>query len=163
MYEFYCHKCNTIFTFFSKTVNTDKIPQCPKCEENTMRRMVSPFAITGRKDSPENDDAHFPVDENTMGNAFESLAADIENCNEDDPKQAAQLMRKFSEMTGLKLGDKMEDAVSRMEAGEDPDEMENEIGEIDEEDLFKIQEHGGKVASKLKSCAPKRDDTLYEM
>ena len=29
IYEFYCAKCNTIYNFFSRTANTDKIPTCP--------------------------------------------------------------------------------------------------------------------------------------
>ena len=32
------------------------------------------------------------------------LAGEAENINEDDPKQAAQLMRKLTHMTGMELG-----------------------------------------------------------
>ena len=29
LYEFFCPDCNTIFTFFSKTVTADKVPAMP--------------------------------------------------------------------------------------------------------------------------------------
>jgi len=33
IYEFYCEDCNTLFNFFSRTVNTDKQPPCPRCRK----------------------------------------------------------------------------------------------------------------------------------
>ena len=164
MYEFFCNECNTIFTFFSRSINTEKIPPCPKDTAHTLSRMVSRFAITG-KSARQGDDGEegmpdLPIDESRMERAMESLAAEAENINEDDPRQAANLMRKLTDMTGLKLGDKMEDALSRMEAGEDPDAIEQELGDIDEKDLFSVAS-GGKSSGKTK--IPSRDETLYEM
>jgi putative FmdB family regulatory protein len=56
IYEFYCNDCNTIFNFFSKTVNTSKKPKCPKCKAKTLSRQMSAFAFTGKatEDSDEN-------------------------------------------------------------------------------------------------------------
>lgn len=163
MYEFFCNDCNTIFTFFSRSINTEKVPACPKNASHTLSRMVSRFAITGKAKGSE--DAHgedgmpdLPFDEAKMERAIESLASEADNINEDDPRQAANLMRKLTEMSGLKLGDKMEDALSRMEAGEDPDAIEQELGDIDEKDLFSV------VSKSIgRKAAPVRDETLYEM
>ena len=163
MYEFFCTECNTIFTFFSRSINTEKVPSCPKNESHALSRMVSRFAVTGksqRSDDADSDDGmpDLPIDESKMERAIESLASEAENINEDDPRQAANLMRKLTDMSGLKLGDKMEDALSRMEAGEDPETIEQELGDIDEKDLFSVaSKSGGKKA------APVRDETLYEM
>ncbi|MCK4728291.1 MAG: zinc ribbon domain-containing protein, partial [Desulfobacterales bacterium] len=33
IYEFYCEDCNTIFNFFSRSVNTTKRPPCPRCKQ----------------------------------------------------------------------------------------------------------------------------------
>jgi hypothetical protein len=163
MYEFYCTSCNTIYTFFSRSINTEKIPSCPKHATHSLSRMVSRFAVTGKaKEQGTGDDAmpDLPIDEARMEKAMESLAAEAEHLNEDDPRQAANLMRKLTDMTGLRLGDKMEDALSRMEAGEDPDAIEQELGEIDETDLFSFSTSG---KSATKSRAPVRDEALYEM
>lgn len=166
MYEFYCERCNTIFTFFSRSINTEKIPPCPKETTHTLRRMISRFAITGKsKNSAVDGDGDegmpdLPIDEARMERAMESLAAEAENISEDDPRQAANLMRKLTDMTGLKLGDKMEDALSRMEAGEDPDAIEKELGDLDEKDLFSVAS-GAKTGNRTR--APLRDETMYEM
>ena len=164
MYEFFCNDCNTIFTFFSRSINTEKTPPCPKDASHTLSRMVSRFAVTGKAKSGDGDGEDgmpdLPIDESRMERAMESLAAEAENINEDDPRQAANLMRKLTDMTGLKLGDKMEDALSRMEAGEDPDAIERELGDIDEKDLFSVAS-GGRAGSRKQ--APVRDETLYEM
>ncbi|MDO5575565.1 MAG: hypothetical protein Q4F84_00685, partial [Fibrobacter sp.] len=75
--------------------------------------------------------------------------------------QAANLLRKLTDMTGLKMGDKMEEAVSRMEAGADPDTIEQEMGDIPENELFKFESNSKRSGSKSK--IPLRDETLYEM
>ncbi len=165
MYEFYCESCNTIFTFFSRVVNTEKVPSCPKNGNHKLTRMISRFAVAGRAKSKGDGETEegmpdLPIDESKMEKAIESLAAEAENINEDDPRQAANLMRKLTQMTGLKLGEKMEDALSRMEAGEDPEAIEQDLGDLDEKDLFS-------AASSSKSTVKKRialrDETLYEM
>jgi putative FmdB family regulatory protein len=161
MYEFYCHSCNTIYTFFSKTVNTEKTPDCPACKTSTLTRQVSRFSFTGSSRKDQENDSEFPdlsIDESKMERAMQALASEAENINEDDPRQAANLMRKLTDMTGLKLGDKMEDALSRMEAGEDPEAIEQQLGDIDESDLFKLDS-----AKSSRQKRPVRDETLYEM
>lgn len=161
MYEFYCHSCNTIYTFFSKIVNTEKTPDCPACKTSTLTRQVSRFSFTGSSKKDQESDSEFadlPIDESKMERAMQALASEAENINEDDPRQAANLMRKLTDMTGLKLGDKMEDALCRMEAGEDPEAIEQQMGDIDESDLFKLES-----TRSSRQKRPVRDETLYEM
>jgi len=161
IYEFYCEDCNTIFNFFSKTVNTSKKPKCPRCKRRSLSRQMSPFAIAGRAgDDGDLDD--FPLDESKMEKAMQALAGQAENINEDDPKQAANLMRKLSDMTGLELGAGMTEALRRMESGEDPDQIEAEMGDLlESEDPFVLPgKKGGR--SKIKR-APERDETLYDL
>ena len=165
MYEFFCSDCNTIFTFLSKTINTEKTPSCPKCKRSELSRMISQFAVTGMAKEADADAGNpgpdLPIDESRMERAMETLAAEAEHIDENNPRQAAELMRKFSSLTGLELGDKMEDALSRLEAGEDPDSLEAEMGDIGENDLFKLGGSKGRTAGRRK--APERDETLYEM
>jgi putative FmdB family regulatory protein len=163
MYEFFCSDCNTIFTFLSRSINVERTPSCPKCNREKLERMVSRFAVTGSKREKNSDDSgmpELPVDESRMEQAIASLASEAENINEDDPRQAANLMRKLTSMTGLKLGDKMEEALSRMESGEDPEAIEQDMENIDEQDLFKLETTG---RYGQKKPTPFRDETLYEM
>lgn len=162
IYEFYCDHCHTIFSFFSRTVNTRKAPGCPLCNKTKLSRQVSVFAVTGRaKEDGDMDD--MPFDEGQMEKAMQMLAGEAEKINEDDPRQAAQLMRKLSGMTGLDLGDSMEEALSRMEQGEDPDQIEAEMGDLLEgEDPFNFKKKKGRLAA-ARRRAPFRDETLYDL
>ncbi len=161
IYEFYCKDCNTIFNFFSTTVNTTQMPKCPKCKTRTLSRQISVFAITGKAKEDSLDD--LPFDETKMEQAMSMLAGEADKINEDDPRQAANLMRKLSDMTGLKLGDGMDEALSRMEKGEDPEQIEADMGDLLEgEDPFLLR---GKKARgvKTKQKTPLKDETLYDL
>ena len=162
IYEFYCEDCNTIFNFFSKSVNTTKKPKCPQCKTATLSRQMSAFAFTG-KAKEDGDLADLPFDESKMEKAMQMLAGEAEKINEDDPRQAANLMRKLTDMTGLELGPGMQEALKRMEAGEDPDAIEAEMGDLLEgEEPFALPETKG-TAKGRKRPAPKRDETLYDL
>lgn len=161
IYEFYCDDCNTIFNFFSKTINTTKRPKCPQCRTKTLSRQMSAFAIAGKaKEDSDMDD--LPIDESKMEQAMQMLAGEAESISEDDPRQAANLMRKLTQMTGLELGAGMEEALQRMEGGEDPEQIEAEMGDIlENEDPFQLSSKKGRGVSKRP--APKKDDTLYDL
>lgn len=163
IYEFYCETCNRIFSFFSKKIDTVTRPLCPSCKKRKLSREVSAFASLGRHKGA--DDAggmdDFPIDEPRVEKAMESLAEEAAGIDESDPKQAANLMRKFSAQTGLRMGEGMEEAIRRLEAGEDPESVEAEMGDrLEAEDPLTIGK--SKVRAGRKK-APSRDKTLYEM
>jgi len=168
IYEFYCPECHMIFSFLSRTVNTAGRPSCPRCRKRRLQRQVALFSALGgieEKDEP----ADIPIDESRMESAMTRLAGEAEKINEDDPRQAARLMRRFSSATGMEFGQGMQEALSRMEAGEDPEKVEAEMGDLmNEEEPFVLpgktgvrpgsgSEHGGR------SGEPRRDPKLYEM
>jgi putative FmdB family regulatory protein len=160
IYEFYCEPCNTVFSFFSRSVNTAKIPACPKCRR-PLKRQMSLFAKGSRgKEEPAGGEMP-PIDEAKMERAMAMLAGEAEKINEDDPRQAAQLMRKLTDATGLSLGAGMEEALHRLEKGEDPDQIEAEMGDLLEgEDPFLMGGRGKRGARKPK---PRVDETLYDL
>jgi putative FmdB family regulatory protein len=159
IYEFYCKKCNTIFNFFSNSINTEKKPNCPNCVKPKLERQMSAFSTL--KNRGENDDqAGMPdLDESKMEQAMSLLAKESERLDENDPKQAANLMRKLSDIAGVNLGPQMEEALARMEAGEDPEQIEADMGDLLEgEDPFDFKKKAGSL---LKKAPPKVDDKLY--
>ena len=98
-----------------------------------------------------------------MEQAMQMLAGEADKINEDDPRQAANLMRKLSDMTGLKLGGGMDEALRRMEKGEDPEQIEAEMGDIlEDEDPFSLSEKKAK-SIQTKRKEPLRDETLYDL
>ena len=67
---------------------------------------------------------------------MEAMAGDLDSIDENDPKQGARLMRKLFSATGMPVGAGMEEALKRMEAGEDPEKIEEQMGDVFEEDPF---------------------------
>jgi hypothetical protein len=123
---------------------------------------MSAFAFTGKaKESGEAED--LPFDEGKMEKAMQMLAGEAERINEDDPRQAANLMRKLTDMTGMELGEGMQEALRRMESGEDPEQVEAEMGDLlESEDPFLIAAKKAKTASAGRR-QPQRDETLYDL
>jgi len=159
IYEFYCKKCHMIFNFFSNTVNIEKTPTCPKCKKTKLQRQMSKFAMLKRKSDEEEEMPMPDMDESKLEQAMNMLAKEADGIDEDDPRQAANLMRKLTDMTGLNLGPGMEEALSRMEAGEDPEQIEAEMGDLLEgEDPFSFKEKTYKL---LRERPPRVDEELY--
>lgn len=160
IYEFYCEPCNTIYSFFSRSVNTQKIPACPVCGNPALSRKLSMFAVTGSASEDNDDD--LPMDAGKMERAMQTLAGEAGRVNDDDPRQAAKLMRKFSQMAGMEFGPGMEEALRRMEKGEDPEQIEAEMGDFleDEEPFFSS---GARIRQSGRKAPPKRDETLYDL
>ena len=113
--------------------------------------------VSGKREEAEQSD--LPFDESKMERALQMLESEMPHVNEDDPRQASLLIRKMTEAMGGKLDDGMEEALRRMEAGEDPETIEEEMGDqLDPEAMFqaakKIRSRGRKVTY---------DETLYDL
>jgi putative FmdB family regulatory protein len=163
IYEFYCSDCHRIFNFLSRKVAAARRPACPRCGKSRLERRVSRFAISRGRAEPDADGMP-DIDEARLEQAMASMAGEAEKINEDDPRQMAGLMRRLYDATGLQLGPGMEEAIRRMEAGEDPDQVEQELGDaLEEEDPFALGEQRGLKGLRRRFRPPEVDDTLYEM
>ncbi len=160
VYEFYCIDCHTIYNFLSRTVNTEKRPDCPRCGRKELERKVSLFAFSrGRKEEPV--EGMPDIDESRLEKAMMSIAGEMEGMDENDPKQMARLMRRLKEATGLNLGDGMEEAIRRLESGEDPEKIESDMGDLFEgEPSLNLE---GVKGLRRKYTPPSRDETLYPL
>jgi putative FmdB family regulatory protein len=163
VYEFYCAECHTIFNFLSRQVNTDKRPACPKCSRPDLDRQVSRFAIS--KNRPEEANDGMPdIDEAKLEKVMMGLAGEMEGMDENDPRQMARFMRKLSEATGMNLGDGIEEAMRRLEAGDDPEQIEEEMGDLfDDSGVDNLFSKGGIKGLRRRYTQPAHDDTLYTL
>ena len=69
------------------------------------------------------------VDDERLGAAFESALGELEGAGEDDPRAMARLFRRVGESAGLEPGPQMEEMLRRLEAGDDPERLEEEMGD----------------------------------
>jgi putative FmdB family regulatory protein len=165
IYEFYCADCHRVFNFLSRTINTSKRPACPRCNRPELERKVSRFAISrGQTKPPEAESPGPNLDESAMERAMEEMAQEADGMDEDDPRQMARMMRKLYETSGMKLGGEMEEAMRRLEAGEDPEKIEEEMGDLfDGEEPLLGESGGGLKGFSKKLKPPTVDDTLYDL
>lgn len=160
IYEFYCSNCHTIYKFHSSRVNTDKVPSCPECDKEKLERQISTFSVIS--DTEKNQEMDIPVDESKLEKAMMSLANEAEDINEENPKDMARLIRKFSEKADLEFKDGMKEALGRLEAGEDPEKIEEEMGDLLEGEELPFEFKSGSIIKK-KIQKPDTDDKLYEL
>jgi len=137
IYEFACPKCRKIYSFLSKRVEPERLPVCPKCGNNRMERQMSAFALTGRaKETPAataepGADPGPDFDDPRMQRAMAEMERDMAHLDENNPKHLAQMMRKMKDiMPAGTMPKEMETAIKRLEAGEDPEKIEEDMGPL---------------------------------
>ena len=138
IYEFACPKCRRIYSFLSKRVNPDRQPVCPKCGNKKMLKQVSRFAMTkGLKEAPAKSEAAgeeppMPDLENPrVARAMADMEREMEHLDENNPKHMARLMRKMKDILPAgSMPKEMDTAIKRLEAGEDPEKIEADMGDV---------------------------------
>jgi len=138
IYEFACPKCRRIFNFLSKRMNPDRLPICPRCGNKKMIKQMSRFAMTkGLKEAASGGDVGegegpMPdIDDPRVQRAMSELERDIEHMDENNPKHMAHMMRKIKEiMPPDAVPKELDVAIKRLEAGEDPEKIEEDMGDV---------------------------------
>ncbi|SRR5258706_8337303 len=138
IYEYACPKCRVIFNFLSKRINPDHLPACPKCGNKKMTKQLSRFAMTrglkepamgGGDDGPEGPMPDF--DDPRVASAMSELERDMEHMDENNPKHMAHMMKKMKDLMPPGSAPKELDvAIKRLEAGEDPEKIEEDMGDL---------------------------------
>jgi hypothetical protein len=99
-----------------------------------------------------------------MERALEEMASEAEGMDEEDPRQVARMMRRLCETTGLRMGEGLEEAMRRLEAGEDPDAIEEQMGDLlEDEDLLFDTSKPDRSTTPKKRRPPEVDPELYEL
>lgn len=140
IYEFACPKCRKIFSFLSKRISPERNPVCPKCGNNKLVRQMSTFAMTRKspdsapspKENGGEEAAPMPnMDDPKVMRAMAEMERDMEHMDENNPRHMAHMMKKMKEL--MPAGSVPKDfdvAVRRLEAGEDPEKIEEDMGDL---------------------------------
>ena len=164
IYEFYCENCHTVFNFFSQRVNTETCPDCPKCDRPRLERQVSVFSVS-RNRAEEGADSFEGIDESRLEQAIMSMAGELQGLDQDNPQQAARAMRKVMNQSGIEWGDGVDEAIGRLEAGDDPDEIEATLDNSfdDDAESFSVKSRSMLRTIRRKYLPPKTDPILYDL
>jgi putative FmdB family regulatory protein len=135
IYEYACPKCRVVFNFLSRRIDPKHLPACPKCGNKKMVKQMSGFAaLSGARDSAAPDASGGPMPDMTdprMEHAMSEMARDMEHLDENNPKHLAHMMRKMKDlMPPGSVPGEMDTAIKRLEAGEDPEKIEADMGDI---------------------------------
>lgn len=173
IYEFYCSDCHRLFSFLSRAVNTEKRPACPRCGRAELARQASAFAISKGRKEPEASKPGMPeipgLDEARLERAMAEMEREAGGMDEDDPRQAARMMRRLFDASGMPMGSGMQEALRRMEAGEDPESVEAELGDVLAEDPFaaaaagEVEPKGSLARLRRRVLPPSVDPNLYDL
>ena len=107
VYEYRCQTCRRKVSILTRSVSaTAQAAVCDRCGSRDLVRLVSSFAV-GRS-------AGAGADESSLDDAL----ADVD---ERDPRSLARAVRRIGEETGEDMGPEFDEAVSQLEAGEDPE------------------------------------------
>jgi putative FmdB family regulatory protein len=159
IYEFVCRPCNTIYSFHSFTVATDRIPTCPKCGASDLHRVPSRFGVSAKTTNPSTaGDEDNGLDDPRVEREMMRFAAELEQMDENDPRAMAAAVRRMTEIAGEEVTPAMEEMIRRLEAGEDPEKVEEELGDAIEDEMGDLDGGAG-----FSGAAPSRDSGLYPM
>lgn len=165
IYEFACPDCRKIFSFLSKRLNPDRLPACPKCGNQKLIRQMSAFATPrGAAEPTQNaegpDDASMPdMNDPRVMQAMSELERDMEHMDENNPRHMAHMMKKMKDlMPAGTVPKELDIAIKRLEAGEDPEKIEEDMGDV-LGDFMGAGEEGGSGGS---PGAYTRDSGLYD-
>jgi putative FmdB family regulatory protein len=113
VYEYKCESCRKRVSLFQSYAEYGvRQPACPLCGSSALTRIISRVRVA-------------KSEETRMENLADPSAWG--NVDENDPKSMARMMRRMSSEMGEDIGPDFHEAVDRLEAGENPDEIEQSI------------------------------------
>src|SRR6266478_86194 len=138
IYEYACPKCRVIFNFLSKRVEPERSPVCPKCGNKKMSKQVSRFAMSRGLKEPaaktEGQEGEPPIpdfEDPRVERAMMEMEQDMEHMDENNPRHMAHMMRKMKDlMPPGTVPKELDVAIKRLEAGEDPEKIEEDMGDV---------------------------------
>jgi putative FmdB family regulatory protein len=116
IYEYRCQSCGRKQSFFVRSITSPLTPVCRKCGSTDLRRLISRVAVLKSEES--------------RMDALADSDALLDGLDENDPASVARWARKMSQETGEDLGPEFDEAVDRIEAGENPEKV---LGETSDE------------------------------
>ncbi len=113
IYEYRCADCGRKASIFFRSFSAVTEPPCPHCGGLQLKRLMSRVAVHrgGRGAAGEDD-----LDDGDFDRYLDGI-------DENDPRSVARAMRRMSDEMGEPIEPEMAEALTRMEAGEDPERV----------------------------------------
>lgn len=125
IYEYRCGGCGRKVSIFFRSFSAVGGATCPRCGSADLTRLVSQVAVLRRGGDG---DSNLGSDSDDL-DPTDMLAG----LDENDPRSVARWARRMSAEMGEPLEPEFEEALDRIEAGEDPEKVMNEVGDEGDE------------------------------
>lgn len=123
IYEYRCQTCGRKTSIFWRTISAidEKNATCDKCGSKRLVRLVSRVRVVrgGGGD-----------DLRPSGDVDAGMMSELDNLDENDPRTLGRFMRKMAQETGEDMGPEFEEVIGRLEKGEDPEKIEQSMGDV---------------------------------
>jgi putative FmdB family regulatory protein len=118
-YDFRCKNCKQDFTVVYSSIAEagQNDPRCPYCWSVELTRLIRRVAIMSSEE-----------------NRIERLTdpSRLAGLDENDPRAMGQLMRDMANELGEDAGPEMDEVIDRLESGEDPETIEQDLSFSDD-------------------------------
>ncbi len=167
IFEYSCPTCRRIFQFLSKRLKPTRNPACPQCGNRRLAKEISQFAALKSVPEPKigggGEAEGMPdFDDPRVRHAMREMERDMAHLDENNPKHMAHMMRKMKDLMPAGMMPKeMNDAIRRLESGEDPEKIEEDMGDI--LDQFTGPDEGKGGTDGMSGAPYTRDGGLYDM
>ena len=113
IYEYRCNGCGRRVSVFQRSIQRSAAAVCSHCGSRDLARLISRVAVV-----------------RSEGSRLDHLASDaaLADLDERDPRSLARWARRMGRDMGEELGPEFDEVVERLEAGEMPDDMDEEGG-----------------------------------
>ncbi len=115
-YEYRCSDCGKRVSIFQSYDDYGKEPvQCPNCGSHDLKRLINRVRVLRSEESR--------LDALSDPSAWDGF-------DEDDPRAMARMMKKMGNELGEELPPEFDEVVDRLEAGENPEDIERSMPEL---------------------------------
>ena len=130
IYEYRCLDCKRKVSIFWRSLSAvdETKARCSRCGSPKLTRLMSRARmVRGSNNSAGAANESGP---DLPEGAEERMMQELQSIDENDPRSLGRFMRRMAAETGESLGEEFEEVVGRLEAGEDPDKIEERMGDM---------------------------------
>ncbi|MGQ9904365.1 MAG: FmdB family zinc ribbon protein [Anaerolineae bacterium] len=125
IYEYRCSDCKRKVSIFWRTLSAvnESEARCSYCGSRRLSRLVSKVRVI-RGGSATDDTSSAGASDDDMD------IPGLEGLDENDPRSLGRFLRKMAAETGEDMGPEFDEVVGRLEKGEDPEKIEESMGDL---------------------------------
>jgi putative FmdB family regulatory protein len=130
IYEYRCGDCRRKVSIFWRSLSAvdESKARCAYCGGAKLNRLVSKVrVIRGGKAGGGGGGGE---DSGGAPGAGEDMPPELAGLDENDPRSLGHFLRKMASETGEDMGPEFEEVVGRLEKGEDPEKIEQSMGDL---------------------------------